>query len=455
MRAQQFADFFTHAPPGVDCDSIRRQWLALSPPYDVNDWQLPLPVWSHRDFDHIGTDAWQFLSRNLENASAHTPFCIYLHIPFCSSKCHFCDCYSFKLGNHWAEHIEKYVSQLCNELRLWSAQGNLAERPISTVHLGGGTPTFLGAKALRRLAACCRENFHITSNTEWALESTVESLTPEMIRTMHELEFRRLHIGVQSLEEKVRRAIKRRRSVAEVLAKIDEVLERGWTVSVDMVCGLPGQTLNGFMADIEKLIALGIHGVSLYELLIYPQNRKWAEAQGLVGRDHAPNYFLFQAAAGRLETAGLRKNLFNHWATATDQNVYFTFPVRGEDCLAAGTIADGVFGEYHYRHLRYGAYLQTAQAGTPGLQGVLRRTIVETALLPLTTAILSGNISPQQLPTLQSMQWGRAALLSYWLEMALIQASARGGYDLTSNGSWFAGNMVRDLMRAAITIEGG
>ncbi len=207
-----FEEFFRFAPPSVDVESIRKQWLALKLPYDVNHWRLPLPVWKQRSYDDSGSRAWEILCSDLADADPARPICIYLHAPFCSSKCGFCDSYSFKLGNHRDEQIEDYLERLCGEMRLWSAQGNLGRRPVSTVHLGGGTPTYLGEEGLARLVECCKECFAVSGATEWALETTVKELTPQMMETMHSLGFRRLHVGVQSLEDRVRKVIGRRPS---------------------------------------------------------------------------------------------------------------------------------------------------------------------------------------------------------------------------------------------------
>lgn len=192
--------------------------------------------------------------------------------------------------------------------------------------------------------------------------------------------------------------------------------------------------------DVKTLMAAGVNGFSLYELLIYPQNRKWAAAHGLTERSHLPNYLMFQAGASVLTAHGFQKNVFNHWADSRDKNVYFTFPTRGEDCLAVGTIGDGVFGDYHYRHPRYAAYLRQAHAAAPGLEGGLRRTPAENELLPLTTAVLSGHIPAHLLPDLQ-----RRSLMERWQRLALVEPASAGGLALTTNGAWFAGNMIRDL----------
>jgi len=427
----------------LDLDFIRAQWQALTPPYDVEHWRIPLPVWATRAYDDDGPAAWSALRAQLADESASGPMCIYIHVPFCSSKCQFCDCYSFALPARHEEHKSRYVRLLCQELALWAAQGDLGSRPISTVHLGGGTPTYLGPELLTVLAECCRAHFNTSRHTEWALESTVDGLTPEMIATMQRLGFNRLHIGVQSLEEPVRQVIGRRRSVADVLAAIDQTLHLGWIVSVDMVCGLPLQTIPSFKRDIDTLLGTGVDGVALYELLIYPQNLRWAKRQGLEGRSHLPNYLMFHVAAAALEANGYRKNTFNHWADQRDDNRYFTFPSRGEDCLALGTIADGVFGDYHFRHPRYAAYLRSATSLSPGLQGGLRRTAAESEMQPVATAIMSGHVPLGLVPLLRRRTDG-VPLADRWAGLGLVARTDDGGLQLLTNGSWFAGNMIKE-----------
>jgi coproporphyrinogen III oxidase-like Fe-S oxidoreductase len=439
-----FDDFFCDVPSSIDVEAIRNEWQALAPDYNVNDWRLPLPPWTQRPYDDSGSQAWDVVRQNLtDDRDLTKPFCIYLHIPFCSSKCGFCDNYSFKLGTHQDAHIQDYVDRLCYELRLWSEQGNLRYRPVSTVHMGGGTPTFIGEAALTQIVECCRACFAISPSTEWALESTVQSLTPSMIATMHDLGYRRLHVGVQSLQPRTRAEIGRRSSPAQVLEKIAATRALDWVVSVDMICGLPYQTLSGLIDDLEQLMAVGTNGISLYELLIYPQNRKWAQKQGLIERSHLPNYWMYLAGANFLESKNYCHNLFNHWADEHDDNIYFTFPMRGEDLLAVGSIADGMFGDYHYRHPRYAPYMQAAHSGLPGLEGGLRRTALEETFRPLTTRLLSGHIPTEMLLLLREVS--DTVLPEQWLAHKLVKANLQGGYNLSTSGSWFVGNMIAEV----------
>lgn len=459
MEPGFFDRFFREsaALPEVGVEAIRREWLALHPPnregvpfaYHIADRRLPMPVWARRAFTENGQEAWQTLCREVPPINPAKPFCIYVHIPFCAEHCHFCDCYSFRLASHRERYVSNYLDLLAQEMRLWSRLGTLATRPVSTVHFGGGTPTFLGVKPFERLVSLCREHFADGSATEWALESTVSELSPEMLSHLDALGFTRLHIGVQSLQDEVRQLINRRATADAVLSTIADVVEMGWIVSVDLIYGLPGQTLGGLLSDIRSLVTAGVDGFSLYELQLSSRNRQFARRHGLDRRDRRLNYLLAQAISSFLTSLGYEKTLFNHFAGVQDTNLYFTFPARGEDLLALGTIADGLFGDYHYRHLEYAAYCRGVRDGFPGLQGGLRRNEMENRLQPLVTALMAGSIPPSLFadPALQ-------ALLSGWRELLLLAKDPQtGNLHLTGNGSWFVGNMISQLMARMLADE--
>jgi oxygen-independent coproporphyrinogen-3 oxidase len=446
---QRFIDqFLRSAPSTVDVEAIRQEWRALQPPYHIADRQLPMPVWARRPFTETGEQAWQNLCRDVPDMDPTRAFCIYVHVPFCASRCHFCDCYSFRLGAHQQQHIHGYLDLLGTEIRLWGGLGTLATRPVSTVHFGGGTPTFLGVHPFERLVRLCRTHFAIGPETEWALESTASELAPEMLSFLHELGFTRLHIGVQTLQDEIRQILNRRATGEAVLATIAAAVELGWIVSVDLVYGLPDQTLASLLDDVHCLVSVGVNGFSLYELQLSSRNQKFAQQHGLDERDRRPNYFLSLAAAHLLAELGYRKTLFNHYADDRDTNLYFTFPARGEDCLALGTVADGYLGDYHYRHPEYAAYRRTVSERFPGLQGGLRRSGVEKRLQPLTVAMLAGSIPPALFADRTSRilrhDWERSRLL--------VKDPETGNLCLTGSGSWFVGNMISDLLASYLEL---
>jgi coproporphyrinogen III oxidase-like Fe-S oxidoreductase len=441
----QFVDEFLRnhpPPPQVNVEDIREEWLALRWPYQIASRQLPQPVWARRAFTETGPEAWEVLRERVPEIDPGRAFCLYLHIPYCAERCTFCDCYSFKLGSHRHQHIERYVQLLGQEIELWRRLGTLAVRPVSTVHLGGGTPTFLDLEPLERVIRLCQESFAVESETEWALESTVSELTPEMVAHLHALGFTRLHVGVQSLEDNVRKNIKRRATASAVLFKIAEVVSRGWIVSVDLIYGLPGQTPEGLLRDIQQLIAVGVDGFSLYEFQISSSNFRFAQQHQLDRRDRRVNYLLNQVASRYLISLGYSKTLFNHFAGIRDTNLYFTFPARGEDCLALGTIADGLFGDYHYRHPEYAAYCREMSPQFPALEGGLRRNEIESNLQPLVTALMAGSVPSSLLESLVTQE-----LVDAWQQSLLLERAPEGStLRLTDSGSWFVGNMISQMV---------
>ena len=450
MNALFFDQFFEGTPPGLALEPIRAAWQALPAGRVIEQRRPPVPIWARRGLTETGPEAWTAVQATAATVDPARPLCIYVHVPFCARKCAFCDCYSFRLEQHVEREVSSYLGRLEHELELWSRVPGLARRPVSTVHLGGGTPTFLGRPGLTRLCRALRAHFAVGPQTEWALESTSSELEPAVFSALAELGFARLHVGVQSLETAARQAIGRREPAAAVLDKLAHALSLGWVVSVDLIYGLPGQTLAGWLADLSTLAAAGVDGLSLYELQVSPRNRAFAQQHGCLGPEARwGNYLLLQAASQTLAARGYRKTLFTHFAGARDHDLYFRFPERGEDCLALGAIADGVFGDYHYRHPEYAAYLRSVGADFPGLQGGLRRTPRENQLWPLEVAVLSARLASDVLVAVLGANQAQA-MLEAWEAGGLIAIQANGtGWALTANGSWFAGEMLAELGRQA------
>jgi len=190
---------------------------------------------------------------------------------------------------------------------------------------------------------------------------------------------------------------------------------------------------------LERLHATGIHSVSLYRLNVSARNRKFLEQQRDFTRDAVYDYLLFQAAHQFLIQAGYAKNHFTHFARAEDRNLYYNHARRGEDLLALGPTADGVFGAYHYRHPEYQPYTSGCSPEIPVLEGGLSETPLERNLHPVITALMTANLSQAMIEEFQ-LQF----LLEKWLETVFLTKSDHA-YTLTANGSWFLSEMLAEL----------
>ncbi len=450
MAAEPMIALLEDAPRCLDRSAILERGRALPLASRRRRRCLPLPIWAQRGFEDRGETAWARLRGDLLAEDAGGPLSLYVHVPLCDRRCPFCDCYSF-VRDRRGRREEAFVSGLLNEIRSWASIRPLRRRPVTTVHFGGGTPNCLTPA---RLAAIVRElqaAFAVHQETEWALESTTSLLTPEHLAYLRALGFTRLHVGIQTLEDPIRRLLRRRETAAAALAGLDAALARNWIVSVDLIYGLPGQSLPGLVRTLEQLAASGVHGVSLYQLQTSPRNRAFLERQAAAARDPLFDYTLFQAADDWLQRQGYRKNHFTHYARPPDQNLYYRHAVRGEDLLALGPSADGVFGAYHYRHPEYDAYVAETSGVRPALEGGVAETREEAAVRPAQILLMAGEMTEHVMNGLHAGE-----LLRRWIAESLVERAAEAGrFFLTGNGSWCVTEMLAELAEHASKRRGG
>ncbi len=254
--------------------------------------------------------------------------------------------------------------------------------------------------------------------------------------------FSRLHVGVQSLDDGIRRRIGRRDTRDVVLTKLREAMAQGLVVSADIIYGLPGQSGKNLIQTLELLADVGVHGFSLYQLQVCDRNRAFLERAGAGRPNPLHNYVLYQAAEHYLRGRGYRKNFFTHFALPQDRCLYYHHVSRGEDLLALGPTADGAFNGYLYRHLNHPAY---TQARAPALEGGVEETPLERTLRPVVAELMTGAV------TMESLTGPHATgLLDVWRACALLTpGECPGTFELTANGSWLITQMIRQLRHEA------
>lgn len=408
---------------------------------------MPRPLWAEREMCDDPLQAQEYAMR--EAALSQKPFCIYLHVPYCVSRCEYCDCYAFPLTPSRRLEPKRYSELLCKEIAIWERESTLKDRPVSTVHFGGGTPLTIGLNGMERVLRSLRSSFRIGEGTEIAIESTSSILEQQALDTLRAMGLNRLHIGVQSLQDAVRERIGRHESGAAVLQKIRYALASGWIVSTDIIIGLPGYHTSHIMKDIEALVSCGVEGFSIYELVQSARNQTFFKKYGLLDQDVLEKYAQFQTAFLKLNAEGYSRSIYNHMARGRDDNRYFASPRRGEDLLPLGTIADGYFGDYLIRHTELADYRKALACGTPGLCGGMRRTPDESRQNRLEIELRSGKPDPlvfqQLLGTERAM-----ALFSGWFQKGYLSAGADfENCELQGNGSWFIGEMIEETGAAS------
>ena len=199
----------------------------------------------------------------------HDPYrALYLHIPFCVKRCGYCD-FVTRAAARDDVRIDEYVERLVIEIRRAAKAGELAD--IETVYIGGGTPTHIGPARLSSLLYALSVSVDLTrEGLEFSMEANPESLTERLVRDLWAMGVNRLSIGVQSFDDGVLKLLGRAHDAAAARAAVKAALTRFDNVSVDLMCGIPGQSSAAFEESLEEAIDLGVAHVSVYPLSIEP-----------------------------------------------------------------------------------------------------------------------------------------------------------------------------------------
>ena len=196
----------------------------------------------------------------------HDPYkALYLHLPFCVKRCGYCDFATAAVPSDSAE-IDAYVEDLCLQIRRKAKEGELGA--VETVYLGGGTPSHLGLSRLSMLLYTLSLSMHLTPEVECTMEANPESLTERMVRDVWALGVNRLSIGVQSFDDDVLVVLGRAHDADAARRAVAAAQTRFENVSVDLMCGIPGQSAASFEASVREAVSLGVAHVSVYPLAI-------------------------------------------------------------------------------------------------------------------------------------------------------------------------------------------
>ena len=200
---------------------------------------------------------------------------VYVHIPFCASRCSYCDFFSTL---QLADMGGPYVEALIAEARL--RRGKLHDESIKTLYLGGGTPSQLPLPLLSRLVDGLRGALDLSGVEEFTVEANPDDVTPDWCRAVAALGVNRVSMGVQSFEDPILRLIGRRHTARQAMDAVAHLREAGISnISIDLIFGLPGQTVSSWTASVEQAIALAPQHISAYGLTYEEGTRLWRQRE--------------------------------------------------------------------------------------------------------------------------------------------------------------------------------
>jgi len=202
---------------------------------------------------------------------------LYFHIPFCSTICYYCACNKIITKDHGRS--AKYLKYLGKELALQSSYLEGGDHEVVQLHWGGGTPTFLSHDEMRQLMAETRRHFNLIEDGEYSIEVDPRKVDRATVELLGELGFNRMSVGVQDFDERVQQAVNRIQSEEETFGVIEAARANGFkSISVDLIYGLPRQTVMGFNRTLDRIIAVSPDRLSIYNYahlpsLFKPQRR--------------------------------------------------------------------------------------------------------------------------------------------------------------------------------------
>lgn len=318
---------------------------------------------------------------------------LYIHIPFCASRCPYCD---FATAPATSALRERYLHTLVRELR---EQGEALGRPtVRTLYVGGGTPSLLEPAEVRDLAASLRSSFDLALE-EATVEANPATLDRARLDAWVALGITRLSLGAQSFSEQGLRELGRTHQPDDVAPAVLAARSVGLDVSLDLIFGWPGQTIDAWRSDLAQAAALGVDHVSCYplELVLDPEEssanwpgggwevvRRWRERAAAVQPGDDVVARMYRTAERALSAAGFRHYEIANWARPGNECRHNLVYWRNGEWLGAGTGAHTHLGGRRSRRpAALPAYLETIKRAGPRLDDPSADDAIDGAMLAL------------------------------------------------------------------------
>ncbi|WP_308772614.1 radical SAM family heme chaperone HemW [uncultured Bacteroides sp.] len=291
---------------------------------------------------------------------------IYLHIPFCKRRCIYCDFFSTTEN----EKKEAYIQALVKELEL--RKDYLSEETIDTIYLGGGTPSQLEEKDFTQLFDHIYKVYPVNPAAEITLEANPDDLTPAYVNMLRGLPFNRLSMGIQTFKEDTLRLLHRRHTATQARQAYQRCREAGFhNISIDLMYGLPGETLEDWQKDLQTAISMHPEHISAYHLIYEEGTPLWKlkEAHKVEETDEDLSVSLFKELIHTLKAYGYEHYEISNFCQPGYYSRHNSSYWTGKKYLGCGPSAhsyDGISRQWNIASLS--RYIQGIQQGTPYLE---------------------------------------------------------------------------------------
>ncbi|MCO6545107.1 MAG: oxygen-independent coproporphyrinogen III oxidase [Gilliamella sp.] len=244
------------------------------------------------------------------------PLSLYVHIPFCHKLCYFCGCN--KLITRQTQKVTKYLDIL--EIEIAERAKLFKHRTVTQLHWGGGTPTFLNDAEITRLITSLKKHFNFVANAELSIEIDPREITPQTIDHLASVGFNRLSMGIQDFNHEIQSLINREQDETLIRSLINQARKNNFhSISLDLIYGLPKQTIESFAETLNKVIEISPDRLSVFNYAHLPSR---FAAQRKIKDDDLPNanqkLQILQTSIKKLTDAGYQFIGMDHFAKPYD-----------------------------------------------------------------------------------------------------------------------------------------
>ena len=266
---------------------------------------------------------------------------IYIHIPFCKRRCIYCDFFS----TTQSEKKSAYVRALCRELEM--RRDYVEGEEIETIYLGGGTPSQLTEEELKAIFASIYHIYKVKEDAEITLEANPDDLTPEYVAMLRQLPINRISMGIQTFQEETLKLLHRRHTATQAIEAFRRCREAGFqNISIDLMYGLPGETLETWKEDLRQAINLRPEHISAYHLIYEEDTALWKlrEQHQVEEADEDLSVSLFETLIDRLKEAGYQHYEISNFCLSAMHSRHNSSYWTGKKYLGCGPSAHSFNG---------------------------------------------------------------------------------------------------------------
>ncbi len=374
------------------------------------------------------------------------PLGIYIHVPFCRSKCQYCDFYSLTTKDD--KLMDSYLDAMTRHIK---ESGALApNHKVDTIYFGGGTPSFFGADGMATILTAIRRYFDVANDAEITFEANPDSVNDKLLRRLRAEGFNRVSLGIQTDDDAILQKIGRPHNYAQAVTAVERIRRAGYrNLSVDLMYGLPGQTLDGWEQTLRRVLTLPPDHISCYGLKVEERTPlyDYKDACNLPDDDMQADMYL--TAVEILKGKGYRQYEISNFARKGMISKHNWKYWTGGEYLGFGPDASSDFGGKRFTIVRdLLAYIDGIKQGgqvVSELQEIPRRERAGEFLM--TRLRTAAGIDPQEYEKKFLLPFAPLeAALERCAQQRLAAKTSEGVWHLTPEGFLVSNSILSDLL---------